>query len=780
MVQRYEYSITNLDDLIKNGGGQVELFNKTLNEKVPFNKFGISIEQGEASVGYVEKDSINGAKHKGAAREAYKLLGEALSGRGIQFHDSGALLGDGKKLWDSLVKEGKAEKTGTGYNYKPSTKPTGVITPDTPSSDIIKNGTPSLMERGDLPTGKQPSLEQLEVFPDGTKINHGIPTPVNTENTPKTSKSETSTSKSVSTETPPVNKVYSSYNYIGDANSLSKVPLTSKGTPNGTKVKVGGSTSVARNINKPIKPVKPINRGGKSFSETLKGMGIYVLDVETTGLNLDDKMYSASFSKSTEGVDGKIIQNVDEHFNIKDEWKETKHFTDASGNYDREKHIRAVEAQLAKKHSSKKFGQDQKARGSLRETAEAIVDGKTNTPTDFLQQLEKSISSDKQGSVVFAHNANFEDDVFNRYNKDGTKPYKDIFSTLENRNISNSSGIMSVDDTISNKTRVEDHKGSRQRANKYYHEHLKHSIRSGDTSLIDSGLKEYASKQMDVIDDIFKSINKARATPGAYAVVDSMDLARAAMSFGALNGDVNIGNLRLGASIDTMARAWYGEEEKHTAKGDVELQRRVTNDLLTEIDEYRKDSSYRSVRIAQLNAFINKEDEATKTFQRSAINQFNRMIKSRDDTKGFADFERFLTNMKEDYDIASGNHNDRLAFLNKFNQTRNELLSNESLSIQKVKDELERIMSKPGDIDTPSAKANKVASEGFDLLEHVKSHKGKYGIGAAVVAGTLLLGGGEEGKNDKYNTYDELYNGMYYGTPFADWQERNNAHKILY
>ena len=71
--QRHEYSITNIDYLVKNGGGQVELFNKTLKEKVPFNKFGISIEDGEASVSYVDKDSINGAKHKGAAREAYKI-----------------------------------------------------------------------------------------------------------------------------------------------------------------------------------------------------------------------------------------------------------------------------------------------------------------------------------------------------------------------------------------------------------------------------------------------------------------------------------------------------------------------------------------------------------------------------------------------------------------------------------------------------------------------------------------------------------------------------------
>ena len=26
----------------------------------------------------------------------------------------------------------------------------------------------------------------------------------------------------------------------------------------------------------------------------------------------------------------------------------------------------------------------------------------------------------------------------------------------------------------------------------------------------------------------------------------------------------------------------------------------------------------------------------------------------------------------------------------------------------------------------------------------------------------------------------ELYNNQYYGTGFADWQNRNNAHKVLY
>ena len=44
----------------------------------------------------------------------------------------------------------------------------------------------------------------------------------------------------------------------------------------------------------------------------------------------------------------------------------------------------------------------------------------------------------------------------------------------------------------------------------------------------------------------------------------------------------------------------------------------------------------------------------------------------------------------------------------------------------------------------------------------------------------MVADGGEDGQEIKYNTFDELYNSQYYGTGFADWQNRNNAHRVLY
>lgn len=775
MVQRYEYSITNLDDLIKNGGGQVELFNETLKEKVPFNKFGISIEDGEASVSYVDKDSINGAKHKGAAREAYKILGEELGSKGIQFHDSGALLGDGRKLWDSLVIEGKAEKVGGGFNYKPSTKPTGVITPDTPGSDIIKVGAPSLMERRNIPVGKQPSLEQIEILPDGTRINHGVPTPVNTKNTPKTSNPLNSTSKSVSTQTTPINKVHSTYSFVGNS-TLSNTPLTSKGTPNGTNVKVSGKTSVSSNIDKPI---KPINRGG-SLRDSLKGMGIYVLDTETTGLQKSDKMFSAAYSKTNGKITNTPISITNNTFDINVNANRTA-FIDVNGNYDVDRHISAVENNLRKAHSSRKFGEEQHKRGSLRSIAEDIVHGRLTTHEEFLTSLAEQFNVDKEGSIVFAHNTNFENSVFNNIRGDQRNTgFTSIFDALQERNISNSKGLFSIYHTLSNPTKVVDNHGSVQKANAFYNEYMIDAIKSKDPTRIKDTLNSYASKQMDVVDDLIEQIKITKLKQGAYSTVDTMHLQRALMSFGALSGDVDVANLRLGNSIDVMSKAWGFGPEQHTAIDDIDKQRKITDILVEEIDNYRKDSAYKSEKLSVLNKYINENNIGTETYKKTILNEFMNKVKSKDDHEALTKLNDFIENQNSLYEVASGDHQERLNFAAAFNAEKDKLLADKELGFKAVKDRLEKFASSPHNIDSPSAKSSNKALKGFDILEHVKANKGKYGIGAAVVAGTLLLGGGTEGKGEKYNTYDELYNGMYYGSPFADWQERNNAHKVLY
>ena len=509
-------------------------------------------------------------------------------------------------------------------------------------------------------------------------------------------------------------------------------------------------------------------------------MGIYVLDTETTGLQKSDKMFSAAYSKTTGNIANTTPSIVNNTFDINVNANRAA-FIDVNGNYDVDRHISAVENNLRKAHSSRKFGEEQHKRGSLRSIAEDIVHGRLTTHEEFLTSLAEQFNADKEGSIVFAHNTNFENSVFNNIRGDQRNTgFTSIFDALQERNISNSKGLFSIYHTLSNPTKVVDNHGSVQKANAFYNEYMIDAIKSKDPTRIKDTLNSYASKQMDVVDDLIEQIKITKLKQGAYSTVDTMHLQRALMSFGALSGDVDVANLRLGNSIDVMSKAWGFGPEQHTAIDDIDKQRKITDILVEEIDNYRKDGTYKSEKLSVLNKYINENNIGTETYKKTILNEFMNKVKSKDDHQALTKFNDFIENQNSLYEVASGDHQERLNFAAAFNAEKDKLLADKELGFKAVKDRLEKFASSPHNIDSPSAKSSNKALKGFDILEHVKANKGKYGIGAAVVAGTLLLGGGTEGKGEKYNTYDELYNGMYYGSPFADWQERNNAHKVLY
>lgn len=106
--------VTNIDDLIKNGGGNAAISQG--GQEVKFDKFAVSISDGEATVGYVEMADKT-QTGKGIGKAAYIALGKALAARGITLKSSGSLLGPGNKLWLSLVRDGYAVRQGSGYSF---------------------------------------------------------------------------------------------------------------------------------------------------------------------------------------------------------------------------------------------------------------------------------------------------------------------------------------------------------------------------------------------------------------------------------------------------------------------------------------------------------------------------------------------------------------------------------------------------------------------------------------------------------------------------------------
>lgn len=516
----------------------------------------------------------------------------------------------------------------------------------------------------------------------------------------------------------------------------------------------------------------PLSNLNNDFVATLKDMGVFVVDVETTGLDKSDRMYSAAHSSFN--IDpNSPIETKGSFFGLKGTNLPRKNYKTE------ESYLSALETSLKNRHSSQSFGEKQLKNKSLRGYAEAIANNTTSSPTKFLEELEGKVSSNTKGSVIFSHNSNFENNTFNNL-KGSSKAYDSVFERLEARNTLNASGIFATNPNLSTQTRVSDLKGLSQKAGEFYNNTLVSTVKTNDPSLIRKALGEYAAKNVEVVNEIHNQINATRLKAGQYTSVDTMHLSRALMSFGALNGDVSIGNLVAGDKVEHQAMAFLGEKEMHTAAGDADQQSRIAKKLLSELDEYKKDPNYKSKLLKDYDTYLTKNNAATQSFKSSLMNQvlsINDYKNSDSLMKTYDFFDKSL----DRYSIASGDHEERKLFHTKLKQAIDENIRDNNKSLKEVRASLEQFADE-FDIKGPrvSTKVKTSPAMTESLMEGLKNHKKIVAVAGLGLGVSLLAGGGEKGRDKKYNTYDELYNSQYYGTGFADWQERNGAHKVLY
>jgi hypothetical protein len=127
-------TVTNINDLVANEGGKVAV--SMGGKEVAFDKFALTIDGNEATVAYVELKDKTQTK-KGIGKQAYIALGTQLAEKGITLFSSSAQLAEGNKLWMSLVRDGYAERRGTGYAFK--VKETAPATPEATAAPVAEN-----------------------------------------------------------------------------------------------------------------------------------------------------------------------------------------------------------------------------------------------------------------------------------------------------------------------------------------------------------------------------------------------------------------------------------------------------------------------------------------------------------------------------------------------------------------------------------------------------------------------------------------------------------------
>ena len=510
--------------------------------------------------------------------------------------------------------------------------------------------------------------------------------------------------------------------------------------------------------------------------DTLNNIGVYVVDVETTGLTRSDHMFSAAYSKMNVN-DGSPLSTKESFFNIKSVKRPNE------GDYkSRDEFAEEIEKRIAKAHSSPVFGEKQLSAGSLKDAAKAMAEKQTVTPATFLQNFSTDLGQEQNGALVLSHNSQFENNQFERLHSSSSKAYDKAYQSVKNRNIGNR-GLFGADSTLTNWSDHDEQKGLSQRVRDAHLNYVKAVKDKADPSIIRSSLGEYAVENKNLINHMMDQVRSVEGQAGKYVNLDTMSLLRGLMSFGALNGDVDAGNMLLGGKVEHHAMAWFDEMESHTAGGDTRLQGKIgTTVLFKELEEYAKDPTRSSPRLKQLNEYLNKQNIGTETFKSSIVSEITNTSKYKDTKSYTAGVYDWINDSVERYSTTSGDHKERVGIANSIKVKLDEVIQEKpNRSHESIAREMESwIKTMSSTTEAQKGGRDMVADIASQSKNFLKTHKNKVALAGAALAASLFIDGSEKGEDKKYNTYDELYNNQYYGTGFADWQNRNNAHKVLY
>lgn len=113
-IEKYNISLPNINEIVKNGGGQLEVFANGKN--IEFSEFVIAIDGNFAEVMFIRKKDPT--QNKGVGVPIYIELGKRLAENGITLCSSKAQYGPGHDLWLKLSQIGFTEKINGGFAFK--------------------------------------------------------------------------------------------------------------------------------------------------------------------------------------------------------------------------------------------------------------------------------------------------------------------------------------------------------------------------------------------------------------------------------------------------------------------------------------------------------------------------------------------------------------------------------------------------------------------------------------------------------------------------------------
>lgn len=496
-----------------------------------------------------------------------------------------------------------------------------------------------------------------------------------------------------------------------------------------------------------------------AVNNMLNDMMTINIDLETLGVNIKDQVYSGAVYSNTQGTE----RSAQSFFNID------------NGNYPSNTTV-GLEDYLKTRHASQFFGMKQAERGSLRGWAEAVANQQTSGMNEYVKSIMDMHKEGNNGSILLAQNLQFENRALSNAFLTGQvgQPFTELMNSIVNRETSKPTSLLEASGISQLNWQRRD----------ILMDAVRPSYLGNNKQGLNESLSSYYAKSMEIIDNYEDNIGKARAT-GGIALVDLMDYSKAVYAHGAVQGKIDPRMLQYGNKVEYLAQTLLGETETHEALSDAKHQDRLFKILSNEVAQMReKGLSYQSPIVDKLANGFESERVLEKQVKSSAISFVREYLENNPKdlslegikTKSLKEFEH-----KNRFLIQSGttqgfNFRDFRKDLDgiidqAYNSQSNETIDRDAL-LYALEDRLDNYKH------TPSAPKVNLSET---LPKFSKNTAMKIGaVGATLFAGSMIFGGNkEEQQRKKYNTYDELYNNQYYGTQFADWENRNNSHKMM-
>lgn len=268
-----------------------------------------------------------------------------------------------------------------------------------------------------------------------------------------------------------------------------------------------------------------------------------------------------------------------------------------------------------------------------------------------------------------------------------------------------------------------------------------------------SKMREYSS-HYDKVMDKYKELITSSAK-GPVPIVDLQDVSKALYARAALAGDLKPEYFNRAYSVDFLSNSLLSSAEKHLGAEDNITTKKIFDIFTTEYDKYSQDPNYKSEVMQGINSKIESTNETSKSFIKNLMSHIN-----------------------EDPSKASASISNSLDYYSHIEHQKGlrETIHAKTLSLLGEENGADKAVEYLGGVDLTSE--NKPLPKKA-IIEKPKSNlKRNIIAGAAVFGAGMMLSSGQEEK--KYNTYDELYNDQYYGSGFADWQNRDKSHTLNY